>query len=229
MAVSARLPETSKEESWGTSSVKMAEHEEQRFGHVHRHELFIIRVCCPSIQAIATQLTKTSHSNDVERLREICCNSTAKEQVRRAMNQRSRGLAYEWNLIKLLSPVEVISHRATPQSLEDGSDFPVLYRQAIVRVHALQTLVPRNRKGLSDALVGNSETHAIDEYMVLQKRLYQGIEEDWKVWGTLQGGVDETKLEDWEETLNPDPTAGSRDAQRQPDLPPSGSGPAPAV
>jgi len=38
------------------------------------------------------------------------------------------------------------------------------------------------------------------EYVVVQRRVWKGVEERWRLWGTTM----ETRLEDWEATINPE-------------------------
>jgi len=38
------------------------------------------------------------------------------------------------------------------------------------------------------------------EYVVVQRRVWKGVEERWRLWGTTM----ETRLEDWEKTMNPE-------------------------
>lgn len=58
-------------------------------------------------------------------------------------------------------------------------------------------------KGQQSKMAGEAadgKEREVTEYIVIQKRIYHGKEEGWKIWGT----VEETGLEEWEEALNPD-------------------------
>lgn len=43
------------------------------------------------------------------------------------------------------------------------------------------------------------EVKQITEYVVIQRRLWKGVEEPWIIWGTVQ----ETTMEDWDLTISP--------------------------
>ena len=65
----------------------------------------------------------------------------------------------------------------------------VAMRQVVVRLRSVQSLtrtVPA-RKGQPDTrLPERGEEKALTEYLVMQKRIVQGKEEPWIVWGTTR-------------------------------------------
>lgn len=110
----------------------------------------------------------------------------------------------------MLSRPRVVSQKAIPQEqIDDGSGYQVLIRQAVVHMHSEQQLIPRHT-GAVGSTDDATMTFEVEEYLVLQKRLYMGKEDDWMLWGTLRG---ETKLEDWSETMNPDPNSRATETQ----------------
>lgn len=78
-------------------------------------------------------------------------------------------------------------------------------------MHTVHELVPRSKDlaKLAEEL-DEQKYHEIEEFFVIQKRFYMGKEEPWKIWGTLSGP---TKLEEWEQTMRPDPDAQSAGMQ----------------
>lgn len=46
---------------------------------------------------------------------------------------------------------------------------------------------------------GSGEEKEVTEYLVVQKRLWKGVEGEWMIWGTEQ----ETTMKGFEEALNP--------------------------
>lgn len=66
-------------------------------------------------------------------------------------------------------------------------------RQAVVRIRSIQSL-EKNTKTKMKKDVGSEEDTAgaggggrmMDEYVVIQKNIFQGVEDDWMVWGTTK-------------------------------------------
>jgi protein MBA1 len=138
-------------------------------------------------------------------------------------------LKMSWRLVKWKS-ARILSDRVSPL----GEDHPdTAYRQVIVRLESLQTLtkttktsshttsrrpvwVPEEAKAKLDqaareeeardveAFVDNGKQTKVVEYLVLQRRLIGGKEEDWKVWGFADVTTPESIEEDaayWRKTL----------------------------
>lgn len=62
-------------------------------------------------------------------------------------------------------------------------------RQVVVRIRSVQSLVRsvKGEPGARDTVVGASgEEKVMDEYLVVQRRIWKGQEEPWMVWGTSQ-------------------------------------------
>lgn len=67
-------------------------------------------------------------------------------------------------------------------------------RQAVVRIRSVQSLAKRTkntkktRRGEEEnATAGIGEGgKMMDEYVVIQKNVFQGVEDDWMVWGTTK-------------------------------------------
>lgn len=95
-----------------------------------------------------------------------------------------------------------MSHKATPQQIDDGSGFPMIYRQAVIRMYSRQQLTAK-KQGVA---IGELKEVDILEYLVLQKRFYMGKEGPWKIWGTVQEAA---SAKEWNEIMNPDPLIGS--------------------
>lgn len=65
-------------------------------------------------------------------------------------------------------------------------------RQAVVRIRSVQSL-EKNTKTKRKKEVGGEDTAGVggggkmmDEYVVIQKNIFQGVEDDWMVWGTTK-------------------------------------------
>lgn len=66
-------------------------------------------------------------------------------------------------------------------------------RQAVVRIRSVQRLdkgmkrTKKNKKGKEEDTAGaGGGGKMMDEYVVIQKNIFQGMEDDWMVWGTTK-------------------------------------------
>lgn len=61
-------------------------------------------------------------------------------------------------------------------------------RQAIVRIRSIQSLTKlvRGLPGERDIVISGTGEEEIDEYFVIQRRIWKEKEEPWMVWGTTQ-------------------------------------------
>lgn len=68
-------------------------------------------------------------------------------------------------------------------------------RQAVVRIRSVQSLNKeiKSTKTKKKKEVGGEDTAGaggggkmMDEYVVIQKNIFQGVEDDWMVWGTTK-------------------------------------------
>ena len=62
-------------------------------------------------------------------------------------------------------------------------------RQVVVRIKSVQSLVkskvhPRTKEEIP--VGGTNNEKVVDEYIVLQRRIWKGREEQWWIWGTTQ-------------------------------------------
>lgn len=94
-----------------------------------------------------------------------------------------------------------MSHRATVMPIEDALDRKSSMRQAVVRIRSRQSLrrVGRDGQAIVEGTGEGANIKEITEFVVIQRRLWKGVEEKWKVWGTTE----ETTLKGMAEALNP--------------------------
>lgn len=65
-------------------------------------------------------------------------------------------------------------------------------RQAVVRIRSVQSLdkgknTKTKKKGEEEKdTAGIRGGKMMDEYVVIQKNIFQGVEDDWMVWGTTK-------------------------------------------
>lgn len=134
-----------------------------------------------------THLTKKSEKRgDVHTLRKICGEGVMASFLSRiqARNPRER---YEWKLHKYTKFTRVVSDRAVRLPMELSGQ-----RQAVVRIQSRQSLTKYRPDG--SVVPGTGQEKELREYVVIQKRLLNGKEEPWFVWGTTE----ETTLEEVE-------------------------------
>ena len=81
----------------------------------------------------------------------------------------------DWRLKKFKS-TRIVSHRASPLG-EDQPD--TAYRQVVFRIESVQSLSVGTGAQKKDRAVDKT----VVEYLVLQRRVINGKEEGWKVWG----------------------------------------------
>lgn len=100
---------------------------------------------------------------------------------------RPSGEVHEWTLHKYTHSPRIVSHRAA--LIQEGS----IMRQAVVRIRSAQSLdkgtknTKTKKKGEGEKdTAGIGEGKMMDEYVVIQKNIFQGVEDDWMVWGTTK-------------------------------------------
>lgn len=75
----------------------------------------------------------------------------------------------------------MVAHRASPLPMPGLGECGL--RQAVVRLRSRQAVdVYGGGRGVWGNKVKGTERE-VTEYLVLQRRLVAGVEEDWKVWG----------------------------------------------
>lgn len=67
-------------------------------------------------------------------------------------------------------------------------------RQAVVRIRSVQSLdkgtknmkMKKKEVGGEDIVGARGGEKMMDEYVVIQKNIFRGVEDDWMVWGTTK-------------------------------------------
>lgn len=135
-------------------------------------------------------------SGDKTTLAAICCDGLH-TRLRSRINTRKPGETYTWTIHSYTSSPRVVSHRASPLSIEDGAGRKTAIRQAVVKLKSRQSLQRFDKDG--KLVDGSGEEKEVTEYVVVQKMLWKGVEGEWLIWGTEQ----ETTLKDFQEALHP--------------------------
>lgn len=92
-------------------------------------------------------------------------------------------VSQRWTLHRYIKSPRIVSDRASMLQIKDAA-----VRQVVVRIKSAQSLIkskihPRTKK---EAILGGAEHEKIvDEYIVIQRRIWKGQEERWWIWGTI--------------------------------------------
>jgi len=127
---------------------------------------------------------------DVQSLKGVCLEGI-QASLRSKIDYRPFGERMNWTLHRYIGRPRIVSTRIGRLPLDESAIY-----QAVVRIRSMQSL----EKIIKDP--GEKSNVAIDqpkavpkkvtEYVVLQKRLIRGKEDQWKIWGMTE----ETKPED---------------------------------
>lgn len=128
------------------------------------------------------------------------CTEGLRDRFRARISLRKPGEKYVWTLHDYVGRPRVMSHRATVIPIEDALNRKSSMRQAVVRIRSRQSLTRTGRAGVEVVgEQGGDDVKEITEFVVIQKRLWKGTDEKWKVWGTTE----ETSAEGMREALHP--------------------------
>lgn len=92
----------------------------------------------------------------------------------------------------------MVSQRAAILPIDDGTGNKTAVRQCVVRIKSVQSLRRTDARATPEESAGKEQE--VLEYVVVQRRVWKGVEERWRLWGTTM----ETRLEDWEKTMDPE-------------------------
>lgn len=153
-----------------------------------KHGLKIhFRKTAPTAVALHQQMYTAFAAGNIELLKKITCEGLYDSFASR-IHTRPRGERWKWEVIKYTSSPRVMSNRAATLPVDDAG-----VRQAVVRICSRQRLSRYKADG--SLVAGTGEERDVMEYVVIQRMLWEGKENDWMVWGTTE----ETTLEAIEE------------------------------
>ncbi|KAI9812688.1 MAG: hypothetical protein M1832_000345 [Thelocarpon impressellum] len=143
----------------------------------------LLRKTAPVAVALHHRMFSSFADGDVDTLREICAAGLFQSFSARLV-ERGRDRV-SWQLHRYTGRAQVMSDRAAKLPRDRCG-----LRQAVVRVRSRQSLTRRRPDGAVAA--GTGRERECVEYVVVQRRLWDGVESPWIVWGT----TGETSLED---------------------------------
>lgn len=132
------------------------------------------------------QMYQALAEGDSETIKEICAEGLRDNMLAR-IHARKPGETLRWKIVEEPWP-RVVSSRGTPIS---GKRFDRWIRQAVVRIESLQKLTRYDKDG---KVISDKPARVVVEYLVIQRKTWDGEERPWKIWGTIK----ETTIEDVE-------------------------------
>lgn len=150
-----------------------------------------LRQTAPTALALHQQMYTAFAEGDLSTLERICADGLLASFRSRIHARWAAGrpqYSLDWTIHKYTRFARVVSNRAIRLPIPDSG-----LRQAIVRISSSQSLAKYDFHG--NLIPGTGEPKDVTEYFVIQKRLINGQETYWEVWGT----VEETTVEKLEE------------------------------
>jgi protein MBA1 len=148
----------------------------------------------PVAQALHKQMYGAFAAADTTTLRRITCDGLY-ESFSSRIYSRPKFERWEWELVKYNGRPKVVSDRAASLGIEGCG-----IRQVVVRIPSRQRLTRYNRRG--EVVEGTGKEKDTVEFVVIQKKLWHGKEEDWRVWGTTEETTYERVLENRKKELD---------------------------
>ena len=123
----------------------------------------------------------TPHRTETGFIKEACCeglvNHLKRHTAVRPLNQKAR---WEIRSIWPHLATRVVSNRASKFPREDSA-----IRQVVVKIRSKQRIVQtRDSETVDGHSRRDSQWVKVIEYLVIQRRIIDGEEGDWKIWGT---------------------------------------------
>ena len=130
------------------------------------------------------------HRGDVESLKGVCLEGI-QASLRSKIDYRPVGERVNWTLHRYIGRPRIVSTRIARLPLDESAIY-----QVVVRIKSMQSLgkILKGTGGKSDEIIDETKgvPKKVTEYVVLQKRILRGKEDQWKIWGMTE----ETKPED---------------------------------
>jgi len=137
-------------------------------------------------KALQTQAYTAFAEGDIAVLKKVC-NDGILASFRARLAERPSGQRLQWTLHKYTSTPRVVCHRAGMVPGMPG----VGIRQAVVRIKSQQSLTRLSQTSTQETQPLVEEK---TEYVVVQTRMWNGQEEGWMFWGTVEES-------DWKKAL----------------------------
>ena len=125
-----------------------------------------------------------AEESDIAKIKRFCCEGLRDEMVTRIKSRPStQSTRWEIKNVRPHLTTRVVSNRATPLPRSESA-----IRQAVVKIRSKQRVLRFELAGTSkgEMVEGTDKWANVVEYMVIQRRIIDGLEEPWKVWGTAE-------------------------------------------
>ncbi|KAL9054929.1 MAG: hypothetical protein Q9162_003870 [Coniocarpon cinnabarinum] len=161
------------------------------------------RKIMPTAMALHRQVYAAVADGDEAEIRKVTTEGVRNKLIMQIQG-RPESTVYEWDLVKYVGRPKIVSHIANQMPIPKNDDKEQnLMRQAVVRIQSVQRLTKEEdflgKERTLEPVHGQVAEKEVIEYIVIQKRVLQSVEEPWKFWGTTQP----TTMEHWAETINP--------------------------
>ncbi|KAL8734418.1 MAG: hypothetical protein Q9181_003221 [Wetmoreana brouardii] len=174
--------------------------EEVRMGYGYKYTLgktkprpkMGLRQLGPTAQALYRQMYTAFADGDTTTLSTICTDGLL-SSFRARIAARPRNERVRWTLHRFSRGPKFVSQRIAMLPFKGSA-----IRQVVVRLQSRQTLVRVLSNGSSrpeELVKGTGEDKPVSEYLVLQRRMWQGEEEPWMIWGTTEETDPDTVLQ----------------------------------
>ncbi|KAI9715908.1 MAG: hypothetical protein M1812_005728 [Candelaria pacifica] len=137
----------------------------------------LLRQTAPTAIELHRKMYTAFAEGDISTLRKICAEGIL-ESFRKRIAARA-GEKWEWNLESYRRTPRVVSNRAVKLPLDKAG-----LRQAVVNIESRQSLTRTRPDGTR--VPGTGTQKVVREYVVIQKQMFDGVENRWLVWGTTE-------------------------------------------
>jgi protein MBA1 len=154
------------------------------------------RTIVPAAKDLHKQLYTAFAEGDVKKLKDITA-ETLLETFRSRLSQRKPHERVSWELVKYKGWTRKVMHVTVPYPMNVGG-LPVGLQQAVVKIRSVQRMrtgsVPQQKQkgAIPAATATNTDTEVVwgepkektvTEYVVIQRQLVKGKQDDWHIWG----------------------------------------------
>ncbi|KAF2802975.1 uncharacterized protein BDZ99DRAFT_454266 [Mytilinidion resinicola] len=151
------------------------------------------RALVPLAKDYHSQIYTAFAAHDTPTITRLCCSGLAAD-FRARMSHRALGTHVTWSLASYTASPKIVSNRASPLPGLQRSGV----RQVVVRLASKQILATWTDEQARAAVPADVETveSEVTEYLVLQRRMLEGVEEAWMVWGFAEESTPEVRRRD---------------------------------
>lgn len=141
------------------------------------------RTIASEAQKLYKKMYTAFADGDIATLKSVCHEGLL-ASFRTRINVRPSKESLQWTLHEYIGSPRIVSTNIAMLEIEKSA----LY-QVVVRIKSIQSLKKTPANGLAN---DRTEERKMVEHVVLQRKMWRGVEDGWKIWGTIE----ESKVED---------------------------------